>query len=149
MVIEQFALFIAQCCLNNWFKVLSTGATLEQSLVSQLIGTNKQSIKMLIRLFLFITIGKGIKAQVEISLKSNKTNTLYTIHSCFQVNCQNFDKFTYVYTSHKMARSSHSKGSVSVDLFNLPTLLDERRVATSYLDIPVDFYLPDGKKLQG
>ena len=44
-----------------------------------------------------------------------------------------------------MARSSHSKGSVSVNLFNLPTLPDERRVATSYLDIPVDFYLPDGR----
>ena len=44
-----------------------------------------------------------------------------------------------------MAHSSHSKGSVSVDLFNLPTLPDERRVATSYLDIPVDFYLPDRK----
>ena len=34
-----------------------------------------------------------------------------------------------------MAHSSRSKGSVSVDLFNLPTLPDERRVATSYLDI--------------
>ena len=45
----------------------------------------------------------------------------------------------------KKAHSSHSKGSVSVDLFNLPTLPDKRRVATSYLDIPVDFYLPDGK----
>ena len=45
----------------------------------------------------------------------------------------------------KKACSSHSKGSVSVDLFNLPTLPDERRVATSYLDIPVDFYLPDRK----
>ena len=44
-----------------------------------------------------------------------------------------------------MARSSHSKESVSVDLFNLPMLPDERRVATSNLDIPVDFYLPDGK----
>ena len=44
-----------------------------------------------------------------------------------------------------MAHSSRSKGSVSVDLFNLPTLPDEMRVATSYLDIPVDFYLPDGK----
>ena len=44
-----------------------------------------------------------------------------------------------------MARSSRSKGSVSVDLFNLPRLPDERRVAASYLDIPVDFYLPDGK----
>ena len=30
MVIEQFALFIAQCCLNNWFEVLSTRATLIQ-----------------------------------------------------------------------------------------------------------------------
>ena len=29
--------------------------------------------------------------------------------------------------------------------FNLPTLPDKRRVATSYLDIPVDFYLPDRK----
>ena len=45
-----------------------------------------------------------------------------------------------------MVRSSRSKGSVSVDLFNLPTLPDKRRVATSYLDIPVNFYLPDGKK---
>ena len=51
-------------------------------------------------------------------------------------------------TLKKKARSSRSKGSVSVDLFNLPTLPDERRVATSYLDIPVNFYLPDGKKLQ-
>ena len=44
-----------------------------------------------------------------------------------------------------MAHSSHSKGSVSVDLFNLPTLPNERRVTTSYLDIPVNFYLPDRK----
>ena len=41
MVIEQFTLFITQCCLNNWFKVLSTRVTLLQSLVSQLTGTNK------------------------------------------------------------------------------------------------------------
>ena len=45
MVIEQFTLFTAQCCLNNWFKVLSTCVTSLQSLVSQLIGTNEQSIK--------------------------------------------------------------------------------------------------------
>ena len=45
MVIEQFTLFTAQCCLNNWFKVLSSCVTLLQSLVSQLIGTNKKSIK--------------------------------------------------------------------------------------------------------
>ena len=45
MVIEQSTLFTAQCYLNNWFKVLSSRITLPQSLVSQLIGTNKQSIK--------------------------------------------------------------------------------------------------------
>ena len=70
---------------------------------------------------------------------------MYTIHSEFQVSCQNFDKIICTFVPIKMARSSRSKGSVSVDLFNLPTLPDERRVATSYLDIPVDFYLPDGK----
>ena len=81
MVIEQFALFIAQCCLNNWFEVLSTRVTLIQSLVSQLIGTNKQSIKRLIRLFSLITISKRIKAKVEISLNSNKT--IHFIHNSF------------------------------------------------------------------
>ena len=45
MVIERFTLFTTQCCLNNWFKELSTCVTLLQSLVLQLIGTNKQSIK--------------------------------------------------------------------------------------------------------
>ena len=69
MVIEQFALFIAQCRLNKWFKGLSTRVTLLQSLVSQLIGTTSNQLR-LIRLFLFITISKGIKAKVEISLKT-------------------------------------------------------------------------------
>ena len=68
MVIEQFTLFTAQCCLNNWFKVLSTCVTSLQSLVSQLIGTNEQSIKCSYGYF-FITTTKGIKAKVEISLK--------------------------------------------------------------------------------
>ena len=44
-----------------------------------------------------------------------------------------------------MAHSFRLKGSFLVDIFNLPTLPDKRRVATSYLDIPIDFYLPDGK----
>ena len=30
--------------LNNWFEVLSTRVTLIQTLVSQLVGTNKQPI---------------------------------------------------------------------------------------------------------
>ena len=81
MVIEQFALFIAQCHLNNWFEVLSTRVTLLQSLVLQLIGTNKPSIKQLIRLFFLITISKGIEAKVKISLNPNKT--IHFIHNSF------------------------------------------------------------------
>ena len=45
MVIEQFTLFTAQCCLNSWFKVSSSRVTSLQSLVLRLIGTYKQSIK--------------------------------------------------------------------------------------------------------
>ena len=43
-----------------------------------------------------------------------------------------------------MAHSSHTKSSVSIDLFNLPPLPDERRQATMFCEIPNDFLLPDG-----
>ena len=78
MVTEQFTLFTAQCCLNNWFKGLSTRATSLQSLVSQLIGTNEQSVRCSYGYF-FITITKGIKAKVEISLKLRQT--IHFIHN--------------------------------------------------------------------
>lgn len=44
-----------------------------------------------------------------------------------------------------MAYSSHSKKDISVDLFNLLPLRDKRKSATSYFDIPNNFFLPDGK----
>ena len=44
-----------------------------------------------------------------------------------------------------MAHSSHTKSSVSIDLFNLPPLLDARRQSTMQCKIPNDFFLPDGK----
>ena len=47
-----------------------------------------------------------------------------------------------------MAHSSHTKSSVSIDLFNLPPLLDERRQSTMQCKIPNDFFLPDGKSTQ-
>ena len=44
-----------------------------------------------------------------------------------------------------MAHSSHARSNVSIDLFNLPSLPDERRSMTMISDFPSDFYLPDIK----
>ena len=43
-----------------------------------------------------------------------------------------------------MAHSSYARSNVSIDLFNLPSLPDERRTTTINNDFPNDFYLPDG-----
>ena len=45
----------------------------------------------------------------------------------------------------KMALSSRTKSSVSIDLFNLPPLPDARRQYTMQCEILNDFFLPDGK----
>ena len=47
-----------------------------------------------------------------------------------------------------MAHSSCTKSSVSIDLFNLPPLLDARRQSKIQCKIPNDFLLPDGKNTQ-
>ena len=47
-----------------------------------------------------------------------------------------------------MAHSSHTKSSISIDLFNLPPLPDTRRQSTMQCKIPNDFFLPDGKNTQ-
>ena len=47
-----------------------------------------------------------------------------------------------------MARSSRTKSSVSIDLFNLPPLPDTRKHSTMICEIPNDFFLPDGKNTQ-
>ena len=47
-----------------------------------------------------------------------------------------------------MARSSHTKSSVSIDLFNLPPLPDTRKQSTMICKIPNNFFLPDGKNTQ-
>ena len=47
-----------------------------------------------------------------------------------------------------MARSSRTKSSVSIDLFNLPPLPDMRKHSTMICEIPNDFFLPDGKNTQ-
>ena len=38
-----------------------------------------------------------------------------------------------------MARSSHTKSSISIDLFNLPPLPDTRKHSTMICEIPNDF----------
>ena len=47
-----------------------------------------------------------------------------------------------------MARSSCTKSSVSIDLFNLPPLLDMIKHPTMICEIPNDFFLLDGKNTQ-
>ena len=47
-----------------------------------------------------------------------------------------------------MACSSHTKSSVSIDLFNLPPLPDARRQSTMQCKILNDFFLPGGKNTQ-
>ena len=47
-----------------------------------------------------------------------------------------------------MAHSSHTKSSVSIDLFNLPLLPDVNKHSTMISEIPNDFFLPDGKNTQ-
>ena len=44
-----------------------------------------------------------------------------------------------------MAHSSHIKGNISIDLFNLPGLPDERKATTMSCEIFNDFFLPDEK----
>ena len=38
-----------------------------------------------------------------------------------------------------------SRKSVSIDLFNLPPLPDERNKEESYMDMPYNYYVPNGK----
>ena len=47
-----------------------------------------------------------------------------------------------------MAYSSHTKSSISIDLFNLPPLPDTRKQSMMICKIPNDFFLPDGKNTQ-
>ena len=44
--------------------------------------------------------------------------------------------------------TTHLKRDLSIDLFNLPPLPDERNAMDSYLDIPNNFYILDGKNLR-
>ena len=41
--------------------------------------------------------------------------------------------------------TTHSKEEILIDLFNLPALPDERNVLEAYMDVPHNFYIPDGK----
>ena len=47
-----------------------------------------------------------------------------------------------------MARSSRTKSSVSIDLFNLPPLPDTKKHSAMISEIQNDFFLPDGKNTQ-
>ena len=40
---------------------------------------------------------------------------------------------------------THSCKSVLIDLFNLPPLPNEQNTEESYMDVPYNYYIPDGK----
>ena len=42
----------------------------------------------------------------------------------------------------------HSKKEISIDLVNLPPLLDERNALDAYMDVPNNFYIPDGMNMR-
>ena len=83
------------------------------------------------------SISQG-KQQINTSNKTVNlhTNTKFTKHS---LNSQN---------TNKMACFSHTKSSVSIDLFNLPPLPDARRQTEMFCKIPNDFFLPHRKNTQ-
>ena len=41
--------------------------------------------------------------------------------------------------------ATHSKKEIAIDLFNLPPLTDERNALDTHMDVPHNFYIPDGK----
>ena len=41
--------------------------------------------------------------------------------------------------------TTHSKKEISIDLFNLPPLPDERNALDAYMDVPNNFFIPDDK----
>ena len=41
--------------------------------------------------------------------------------------------------------ATHSKREILIDLFNLPPLPDKRNALDAYMDVPHNFYIPDGK----
>ena len=41
--------------------------------------------------------------------------------------------------------ATDSKKEISIDLFNLLPLPDERNALDAYMDVPNNFYIPDGK----
>ena len=47
-----------------------------------------------------------------------------------------------------MARSSRTKSSIAIDLFNLPPLPDTKKHSAMISEIQNDFFLPDGKNTQ-
>lgn len=44
-----------------------------------------------------------------------------------------------------MAHSYHARSNVLIDLFGLPSLLDEKRTILMICNFPSNFYVPDGK----
>ena len=79
--------------------------------------------------------------------KNTRTNNNYNNNT----NIDNTTIYQFTYFSRNFRHSNtkimatHSKKEISIDLFNLLPLPDERNAMDSYLDIPNNYYIPDGR----
>ena len=73
-----------------------------------------------------------------------RKSTNISAQNTYQINLTCIDKLQQKHI--KMARSSHTKSSVSIDLFNLAPLPDMRKHPTMMCEIPNNFFVPDGKE---
>ena len=90
-------------------------------------------------------------SQNKQAIKTSKYTTNTVIEADFtgnllnsqnKINQVNFSLMTTI--AQIMAHSSHARSSNLIDLFNLPSVPDERSM-TMISDFQKDFYLPDGK----
>ena len=74
-----------------------------------------------------------------LQLPSKCGNYQCNFHEQIHLLLKNFD---YI---HILIMTTHSKKEILIDLFNLPPLPDKRNTLDAYMDVPHNFYVPDGK----
>ena len=88
-----------------------------------------------------IVIGSFSQAKQVINTSKQHIISLIKSESTgYSLNSQN--KINYGYNRYN---SSHTKGSISIVLFDISGLPNERRQTTMFCEIPNDFFLPDRK----
>ena len=96
------------------------------------------------RIFMFSGVTNTIGSISQSKQKLNTSNKNLNLHK----NAINTKYSLTTKLKTQMAHFSHTKSSVSIDLFNLPPLPDARRQSTMQCKIPSNLFLPDGQNNQ-